>query len=185
MDLGGSSRIHRAQIRIAAHLDFLEMPLLIERRVHVVAAQHVLLLLGRYAAGKRKFHRLLLEQRVRGMNGYRPRARRRQLLIWIPYGFGSNDNLDVVTQLKFLILRFNNGASGMAGYILATESYERISLSDLAGLVIDHRLGIYLQRVSCFNLDAAEKRDEAVLLIVNCAVRGDLVRLVSNGGVDS
>ena len=74
---------------------------------------------------------------MRRVNRYRPRACRGLLHFWILGGFGSNDNLDVLAQLQLFSLRFNNGAGGAAGYVLAAESYEVVSLPYLAGLVID------------------------------------------------
>ena len=59
--LRSMTRIHHAHIRIAAHLDFLELLLVVENRRERVPAHDVLLLLGGRAARECQTHRRLLE----------------------------------------------------------------------------------------------------------------------------
>ena len=61
MNFSGMTLVHNAHVRIAADLTSLEMLLLVEKRIEVLATQNVLLLLERDTAGKTDLQRLLLE----------------------------------------------------------------------------------------------------------------------------
>ena len=61
MSFSGVTHIHRTKIRVAAHLDLLELLFVVENRSERVAAHDVLFLFSRRAAGKRQPHRRLLK----------------------------------------------------------------------------------------------------------------------------
>ena len=68
--------------------------------------------------------------------------------------------------------------------ILARKSYEHVSLSNFADLVVNNRLSIQFERFFGFYFDFAQEGNDAVFLIVNRAGRAYLVRLVPSRWID-
>src|SRR2546423_4545176 len=65
---GGVAFIHRTQVSVAAHFEFLQPPLFVQARGQRVAAHDVLVLLSRSAACKSETHRRLFKYRLLGMD---------------------------------------------------------------------------------------------------------------------
>ena len=101
MRFGRVSFIHRTQVRVAAHFEFLQLPLFVQTRGQRVAAHNVLVLLCRSAACKSQTHRRLFKYSLLRMDRDRLRARVLQLGL---FRIGNNGDLDVVAQFKALVL---------------------------------------------------------------------------------
>ena len=171
MRFGRVSFIHRAQVRVAAHLDLFQLLLVVENCGERVAAHDVLFLFRRRAARESQAHRRLLEDRLRRMNCDRLRARAFQwfgiFFIRIFERFGRYGDFDVVAQLKPLVLIVDQRSGRFARNVFTLEGDRRRRLGDFVILMIDQRIGFHFQSLVSFDLHVAGELSRSLLLVIN------------------
>ena len=91
---------------------------------------------------------------------------------------------DLAAQLHPLVLVVDHRAGGLARDVLPFKGNRRRGFSNLGVLVVQNRVGLYSQFVARLDIHVAVELNQALLLVVERAVGGDLIVLIFRGRED-